>query len=121
MQYRIIIKNSSDGSHHESDRGFLTSAPGPCDDAHMSLLELHVGSEGRMRHPLSRVTWVRLFQHPVDLFQRQSLGLRDKEVDEGEAKTAKTAPHADVGTEVGLASAGADEVLGNDGNDLKGS
>jgi hypothetical protein len=80
---------------------------------------MHIGREGRMRHPLAGRTGSGLLEHAVDLLERETLGLGHEEVGEGPADAAKTAPHEeDVGAEVGVALAGADEVGGDCCDDL---
>ena len=84
------------------------------------LSEMHFLSEGGVGLPFGRGAWAALFQHLVDLFEGQTLGFGNKEVDEEERNAAKTAPHEeDVGAEVGVVLLRADQVGSDDGNDLK--
>lgn len=71
----------------------------------------------RVWHPLGRRAWRGLLEHAVDLLQRQALGLGHEEVRVDEAGYAERAPEEeDAGAEVGFV--GADEVGGDDGDDL---
>ena len=73
------------------------------------LHEIHIGGKGRVRHPFTRRTWCRFLQHSVDLLQRKTLHLRDKEVGKGQTNTAEAAPHEeDIRAEVCVALSGAD-------------
>lgn len=71
-------------------------------------------SVGRL--PLSRCARRSLSHHLVDLFERQTLGLRDKEVSVHESDGAETTPdEEDRGAEVALVLV--DHVRGDDGDD----
>ena len=70
-----------------------------------------------MRHPFARVARVRLLQHPVDLFEGQTLGLRHEHVgvDEG-TRTERAPDEEDLGSKVTLVRV--DHVGCDDGDDL---
>ena len=81
------------------------------------LRHTHVGGKGAMRHPLGRVARIGLLQHPIDLFERQTLGFGNEQVCVEEADGAEAAPdEEDFGTEV--AFVGADHVGCDDCDDL---
>lgn len=87
---------------------------------HFNILvhEIHLSSESGSRPPCSRVSWVGLLQHFVDLLEGQTLSLRNQEVDEAQRHAAKTAPHEeDVRAEIGIALARADQVRCDGGDD----
>ena len=54
--------------------------------------EAHLLGESGVRNPIPRSPWCRLFQHPVHLFERKTLGLRDKEIGKGEGDAAEGTP-----------------------------
>jgi hypothetical protein len=77
-----------------SNSSLLTSLKILCiRDAKTLLCEVRFGGKGRVRLPFCGCTRVRLFQHLVDLLKGKALGLRDKEVSEGETDTAEATPH----------------------------
>ena len=60
-------------------------------------------SVSRVWNPLGRVARRRLFQHAVNLFQAEALGLRNEEVGEEDTSGAGGAPHEeDLGLEVAV-------------------
>ena len=62
-------------------------------NAETLLREVCLGGKGRVRPPFPGRTWIRFFQHLVDLFQGETFGLRHKEVRKGKTDTAETTPH----------------------------
>jgi hypothetical protein len=62
-------------------------------NAETLLCEVCLSGKGRVRPPFRGCTWVRFFQHFIDLLQGETLGLRDKEVRKGKTDTAETTPH----------------------------
>ncbi len=75
--------------------------------------------KGGVRHPRRRLAGRDLLKHLIDLFEREAFGLGHEEVGEGEGEAAEGAPEEeDFGTEVGVALFGADEVGGDDCDDL---
>lgn len=88
-------------------------------DGHALLCETHLLRESGVWLPRRRLAGCDLFQHFVDLFEREALGLGHEEVCEGEGEAAEGAPEEeDFGAEVGVALLGADEVWGDDCDDL---
>ena len=80
--------------------------------------ETHISREGRVRHPLAGVARGSLLEHAVDLLERETLGLRDKQVRVHEADGAEGAPdEEDLGAEVALVFA--DHVGGDDCDNLE--
>ncbi len=74
-----------------------------------------------MWHPLSRRPGRRLFQHAVHLFQGKTLGLGDEHVGVDEAEEAEGAPEEeDLGAEIRVARAVADQVWRDNSDDLEG-
>lgn len=79
--------------------------------------ETHLGGESGGRHPFGGIAGVGLFQHPVDLFQCETLGLRDQEIGIDEAAGAKRAPdEEDLGAKVAFIRP--NHIRCDDGNDL---
>jgi hypothetical protein len=77
----------------------------------------HFASESAVWFPACAGSGCGLLQHLVDLFEGESLGLWDEEVGEGEGDDTETAPHEeDLGSQVGVAFAGADEVRCDNSN-----
>lgn len=71
--------------------------------------------EGLVRYPLGGGSWGRLLHHAVDLLERETLGLWDKEVGVDESAGAETAPDEEHGGfEVAIFRA--DHVGGDDGD-----
>ncbi len=86
------------------------------------LRHAHLARERRMRHPFRRSPWVCLLQHLVDLLEGKTLSLGNEEVCEGEGDAAEGSPEKeDLGAEVGISGVGADEVGGDDPDDLLGN
>jgi len=80
--------------------------------------ETHLGGEGGVWHPSGGGYGGGLLHHSVDLLEGEALGLRNEEVGEEEGEDAEGSPHEeDLGTEVGIALVGSNEVWGDDGND----
>ncbi len=91
-------------------------------DAHSPVRQAHLRRECRVRHPGSAVSRIDLVHHLINLLERQTLGLRDKEVGKGGGDTAEGAPEEeDFRTEVGVAFVRSDEVGRYNCDDLKGS
>ncbi|KFY88418.1 hypothetical protein V500_06350, partial [Pseudogymnoascus sp. VKM F-4518 (FW-2643)] len=87
------------------------------DDALLS--EVHLGSEGGVGHPFVGGARGGLLEHLIDLLEGEALSLRDEEVGEGEGDAAEGAPHKEhLGAEVGLSWLLANEVGGDDCDDL---
>jgi len=81
--------------------------------------KVHLGGVGGVWLPLVGGARGGLLEHLVDLLEGETLGLWDEEVGKGEGDAAEGAPHEeDLGAEVGLARLGADEVRGDDTDDL---
>lgn len=81
------------------------------------LRKTHLRGKGRVWHPLARIPSIRLFQHTIDLFERQTLGFRNEEVGVDEAADTKGTPNEeDLGAEVALVSV--DHVGGDDADNL---
>lgn len=81
-----------------------------------SSLLLHGSGESLMWDPLGGCTWGTLLHHAVDLFQTQTLGLRNQEVGVDESASAETTPNEeDGGLEVALV--GTNHVWGDDSDD----
>jgi len=79
-------------------------------------IDLHRRCKGLMRNPLGRCTRSRLFEHAVDLLERQTLGLWDQEVRVDECAGTETTPDEEDGRlEVTLVFT--NHVWSNDGND----
>lgn len=89
-------------------------------DLDVLLGEVHVGREGRVRNPLRGRARRRLLHHAVHLLEGQALGLGNEEVGKGKRDAAEAAPHEeDVGLQVCVAFVGANEVWGDDADDLE--
>jgi hypothetical protein len=56
------------------------------------LSHAHLSRKRAMRNPLSTRHRRRLFQHPINLFQRKALGLRDEKVCVNQTQQTKRAP-----------------------------
>jgi hypothetical protein len=54
--------------------------------------ETHIGGEGAVWNPLGRFQSRGFFEHAIDLFQTEALGLKDEEVGVEEANGAKRSP-----------------------------
>jgi hypothetical protein len=81
------------------------------------LCQTHLRSIRSMRLPLGRVDRGSLFHHAVNLLQRQTLGLVDKEVRIDEAERAERTPdEEDLGPKISLVSS--DHVRRDDGDNL---
>jgi hypothetical protein len=81
------------------------------------LHKTHFGGECGVGNPGARLAGGDFLQHPVDLFEGETLGLRDEEVGEEHGDDAEGAPHEeDLGREVRVLLV--DEVGGNNGNNL---
>ena len=114
-------------STHSSSQGQLTQSSHTTFSLHVvndlprkcSLLrKTHLARESGMWDPFAGSPRSRLFQHAVDLFQGEPLGLGDEEVGVNEAAAAKGAPdEEDPGAQVALV--GADHVGGDDSDDLE--
>lgn len=73
----------------------------------------HVGSEGAVWHPLSRVARVGLLEHAINLFKSEALGLGNQEVRVSKAEEAEGPPNEeDLRAKVCLVFV--DHVWGND-------
>jgi len=80
--------------------------------------ETHFLRECGVRDPFGRCAWVGLLQHLVDLLERETLGLGDEEVGEGERDAAESTPQEEhFRAQVGIARIAADEVWSDDSND----
>ncbi len=72
-----------------------------------------------MGYPSGGCARCALLQHLVDLFERETLGLWNKEVGKGQGDAAECAPHEeDFGTKVGIVLLDSDEVGSDDSKDL---
>lgn len=81
--------------------------------------EAHVLREGGVGFPSAGLAGGDLLQHLVGLLEGEPLHLWDEEVGECDGEAAEGAPEEeDFGAEVGVACVGADEVGGDDGDDL---
>ncbi|KFZ08750.1 hypothetical protein V501_05831 [Pseudogymnoascus sp. VKM F-4519 (FW-2642)] len=96
-----------------------SSGGGTVGDDDSLLCEVHLGGEGGVGHPFVGGARGGLLEHLVDLLEGEALGLGDEEVGEGEGDAAEGAPHEEhLGAEVGLSRLLADEVGGDDCDDL---
>jgi len=78
----------------------------------------HIGRESRVWDPLCGVTRVGFFQHTIDLFEGESLGLGDEEVGVDEASGTERSPNEeDARTEIGVTFALSNHVWGDDSDD----
>jgi hypothetical protein len=96
--------------------GLCLGAAGQCDTL---FGETHFLGEGAVCDPFGGCAGVGLFEHLVDLLERKTLGLGNKEVREGERDAAKGAPEEeDFWPHVGITGVSADKVWGDDCDDL---
>ena len=71
-----------------------------------------------MWDPFGASAWGSLLKHTIDLFERQTLGFRDKNVGVDKAGGAEGAPYEkDTGAEISFARVGTDHIRGDDGDD----
>lgn len=84
------------------------------------LCQSQVCGERRMRHPFSRVSRRGLFQHAIDLLQRQAFGLGDQEIRVHKTDGTQRSPDKkDARTKVGIVTIRADHVRCDHGDDLR--
>lgn len=89
-------------------------------DADTLFGETHLVCKGAVRYPFGAVTSISLLHHLINLLQAQALCLRDKEVGKGKGQAAERTPkEEDFGAKIRVARAGADEIGGDDGDDLR--
>ena len=79
--------------------------------------ETHVGGEGAVWSPASRVTGRDFFKHPIHLLEGQTLGLWDHKIDEDHTQRTSGGPNKeDIGTQV--AFVWREQVRSDDTDDL---
>lgn len=84
----------------------------------MLFAQVHLGSEGAVRHPLARGAGCSFFKHLVDLLKSKTLGFRDEEVGEEESDAAEATPHKeDVRAETGRIGTVSNQVGSDNTND----
>jgi hypothetical protein len=88
-------------------------------NAETLLREVCLSGKGRVRPPFPGCTWIRFFQHLVDLLQGETFGLRHKEVRKGKTDTAETTPHEeDVRSKIGIALSSTHQIRCDGCDDL---
>jgi hypothetical protein len=78
----------------------------------------HVCGERGMWNPLGAISWGSLLEHTIDLFKREALSLRNKDIGVDETRgTERTPDEEDFGSKVGLSGILPNQIRSDNSDD----